>query len=412
MIRPESDTEADMDGKRSVLVFLLYDSESAIRRLAGVMLAAKERDWRTHIVPSADDGAGGLRLTLSPSGGNVADIVDTWRPDGCVMVNSGQLRDAPRELAGRVPVVFADLETPVDSPLVGGISTDNAALSELAARELFRSGYRDYAYVPYIEDKRWSRERGRAFERIVSGAGKRFHGFPAGAASPGDADPSLRERLLSWLAGLPKPAGVFASNSFIAAEVLKACSELGLAVPGAVAVIGVDNPKWHCENTRPSLSCVSRDYEAHGAAAVGLLEEMMERPGQLASRFRECAAAEVVRRESTTFGNARDWRVSRMLDHVRTHACDVGFSPRDAVAAVGRISRTQADHLFRAATGHSLLAEIHAVRLARAKELLADGKRTDFVALECGYSSENDFRRVFSRHFGMTPRKWALHRSV
>lgn len=315
--------------------------------------------------------------------------------------------EVPRELAGRLPTVFPGHETEIKEPMVGGISTDETVFARVAVRELFRSGYRDYAYVPWIADTRWSRERGETFAQLVRDAGMRFHGFAKGTGTDEDSGNFLHEELASWLVELPKPVGIFAANDAVARDVLKACASLGLAVPGAVAVMGVDDTKWLCDNTVPTLTSIAPDYEGMGVAAVGLLAEMMDSPDRVFP-MRACGGAELVRRESTRFENMRDWRVSRMLDAIRAHACDMKFSPREAVRDIG-ISRAQADHLFRTATGHTILAEIHAVRLTSAKELLAKGKRIQFVAFECGYSSDDDFRRVFRRHFGMTPRQWALH---
>ncbi len=395
---------------RGVLVFLLSDGESVIRNLAGVMRAAKELGWRTQIAPSKllKDG-NGLHFALAPTGGSVAELLDFWRPDGCIVIASGLVDEVPLELDGRFPTAFMSVKSDFRRPLASGVTTDEAAFARMAFRELVRSGYRDYAYVPWISDERWSRERGDAFARLVSGSGKRFHGFPGETgktgepASPGNA---FRERLASWLQELPKPVGLFAANDAVASDVLKACTSLGLAVPGAVAVIGVDGQKWLCENTDPPLSSIAPDSEGMGVAAVELLAEMMDSPDRIFP-LRRCGGTEVVRRETTRFENMRDWRVSRMLDAIRAHACDTGFSPRDAVRAAG-ISRARADDLFRAATGHTLLAEIHAVRLARARELLSKVARTDIVAFASGFASDDDFRRVFRRHFGTTPRKWAL----
>jgi AraC-like DNA-binding protein len=76
------------------------------------------------------------------------------------------------------------------------------------------------------------------------------------------------------------------------------------------------------------------------------------------------------------------------------------------------VSRTLADKLFSTILGQSILEEIHSVRLARAKELLAAGTAPDIVGAECGYSSHDDFRRVFRNRVGMTIRKWMLSHPV
>ena len=397
-----------MDKPRDILVFLLSDSEAAIHGLAGVMREAKARGWRTQLAAGGIRIDGGTHIVLGPAAGGVDELLASWRPDGCVIIAApGPQDEVPLELESRFPTVFLPGATAFGRPRASGGTSDDAAFARMAFRELLRSGYRDYASVPWIVDERWSRERGDAFARLVQDSGKRFHRFGKTVGIAGNSGRDPRGALASWLLDLPKPIGVFAANDAVARDVLTACAGLGLAVPGAVAVVGVDGQKWLCENTAPPLSSIAPDSEGMGVAAVELLAEMVDSPERLFPP-RSYGGAELVRRESTRFENMRDWRVSRMLDAIRAHACDEGFSPRDVVRAAGRMSRAQADHLFRVATGHTILAEIHAVRLARARELLAKGKRTDFVAFECGYASDDDFRRVFRRRFGMTPRQWAL----
>ena len=79
---------------------------------------------------------------------------------------------------------------------------------------------------------------------------------------------------------------------------------------------------------------------------------------------------------------------------------------RDVVLSMC-VCRTLADRLFRKVAGHSILNEIHSVRIERAKELMAAGKKPDLVAAECGYASYDDFRRVFRQRTGTTARKWS-----
>jgi LacI family transcriptional regulator len=175
-------------------------------------------------------------------------------------------------------------------------------------------------------------------------------------------------------------------------------------VPQDVAIVGVDNIEFICEGTSPTLSSISRNWQGEGSAAAELLEEWMLDPGRRPPS-RAVSALHVVRRASTFF--AADRRVARAMEFIRLHACDEDFGPRDVVREMG-CSRTLADTLFRKVGGHSILDEIHGVRLARAKELLLLGKSADFVAAACGYASYDDFCRVFKRRVGSTVRKWTL----
>ena len=80
--------------------------------------------------------------------------------------------------------------------------------------------------------------------------------------------------------------------------------------------------------------------------------------------------------------------------------------------STGREGVRFCDKLFRRACGHTILDEIHTVRLSRAKELLADGIAPDAVGARCGYASHDDFRRVFRTRLGTTIKSWLNHSAV
>ena len=62
---------------------------------------------------------------------------------------------------------------------------------------------------------------------------------------------------------------------------------------------------------------------------------------------------------------------------------------------------------FRKATGHSVLEEMHAIQLARAKDLLREGTLplkaiSDF----CGFENPNSLRKFFKAQTGQTMSGW------
>lgn len=75
-----------------------------------------------------------------------------------------------------------------------------------------------------------------------------------------------------------------------------------------------------------------------------------------------------------------------------------------ALAAAAGLSLRSLQRRFQSATGLSLTAYQQAVRMARARELLAEtGRAVAAIAAEVGYGDLPGFHRVFSRHTGMTP---------
>lgn len=77
------------------------------------------------------------------------------------------------------------------------------------------------------------------------------------------------------------------------------------------------------------------------------------------------------------------------------------------VAKECSLSRSHFSRAFKKATGHSPRDWFQLARLTRAKELL---EQTDFpisqVGLECGFADQPHFTKIFSKNFGMPPRKW------
>lgn len=365
------------------------------------------RRWNVFQAEYSRLGDGSLLLERSPCPAeSLAALIETLRPDGIIIMSDTIAFDEARRLAGKtIPVLFLgrtpDPGSTAAAP-AGFVFADQKDIVGHAARVLLSSGYGHFGYVPFLDKETvWSRERGEAFGRFIREAGKPFRAFRYTGGPQGRADALGR-----WLEDIPKPCGLFAANDLVGEAVLRACEGLGIRVPDDIAVVGVDNFEHVCEATSPALASVAKDSPAECGEAVALLAELMAKRTRRMLVSRAVPVRGVVLRASSRF--SRDRRVARAQEFIRLRACRQGFGPRDVAGAM-RLAHTQANVVFRAATGHTILDEIHTVRLARAKEMLSQGEpRMDVVASDCGYASDDDFRRVFRRRFGTTPRKWAL----
>lgn len=391
-------------------MFLPADHFRAQEGLNAVRAAAGRLRWNFFSAEVFRTSGGAPALSrASRTAASVAELFRTLRPDGVVVWRWALSPDEVRASCASpgLPMVFVHRPVDFDAPPDRGVSYvhwDSASVATLAARALLLSGYGDFAYVPWRKPAVWSRERRDKFRAAVELAGTRFHEYEwpesGGGASP------RRPVLDRWLAGLPKPCGVFAANDGIGEAVLSACERAGLKVPDDIAVVGVGDVKHVCEATHPTLSSVALDRNDEGRCAAGLLDSWMRRRGSgRAPEPVKIPARGVVQRMSSRF--ARDRKVVSALEFIRLHACDPGFAPPDVVREMG-VSRTMADRLFRVALGRTILGEIHDVRLARARDLLLEGAPPDVVAAECGYSSFDVFRHVFRDRVGATVRKWTL----
>lgn len=319
----------------------------------------------------------------------VSELLEFWHPDACV-VNNDVL---PMEAFDGFPTVFCHRAVELRDPLHAAIAFDEKAVAEVAARHLLSLDLASYAYVPPPANEQWSRAREGHFIHILGLGGYRVASYvhPRGRPSA----PKRLARLGAWLAELPRPVGVFAANDCTAATVIAACDHIGLAIPQDIALVGVDDNETLCETLRPTLSSVAPDLMVAQIETLRLLERLIAgKPPP--SRRVTVKPLGVVRRASTLRARKNDQAVIAACELIRRKACD-GLKARD-VAATFPCGRRMAEIRFRAMMGHSILDEIRAVRLARAR-MATTPIRTrlcDEVASLCGYSSWSSVLRLLS----------------
>ena len=399
-------------GERTVLVILPMGNGMAQTALSGIRAASAARHW--HILTAETERAADGSLRIERSSGSVATVGEfaaLMRPDGVIVWGYALSPDEVAAHVGSVPSVFID--PPFGDSSSGRhrcavVRGDATSVASLVARELLSRDVGDLAFVPSEEDESWNWERREAFRDCARVAGTRYHEFNAQCtmhnAQSGMRKGTRAEALRRWLAALPKPCGVFAANDKTGDEVLEACAAQGIAVPQDVSVVGVDNLVYLCESTSPTLSSITMNHRREGLAAAELLAGWMDTPDR-PPPSRAIPAMTLVRRASSR--PVGDRRVARAQEAIRLHACEESFNPRVAIREMG-VCRSHGFALFRTVTGHTILDEIHGVRLARAREMLADGVAPDAVASACGYASHADFRRVFQRYSGVTVRQWVV----
>ena len=305
----------------------------------------------------------------------LSTILENVKSDGVdilvpIATNTAQSAKMVFEDTG-VPVVFAAVSDPVAAGLTGD----------------------DCGFITGVSNNIPAAE-------IVNLNGKAFHPFPRSLRKVSDR--RLHALLLSWLKSLPRPCGIFAANDYVAQIVLEACAQLRIDVPTEFAVVGVDNEERICENTRPTLTSVLPDNDRTGYMAAELLDGMMRGDRQGGRTF---GVLTVVRRQSTCPYRRSDARVLAAVETIRRQACE-GLTARAVIAEMG-CSRRLAEMRFREVTGHSILDEITEIRLANARMMLRDSRKTvEMVAASCGYNSPVALRKAFLSHTGETLSAW------
>lgn len=375
----------------AVLYFQSQSKVNSGEKLGGVQDIAAKCGWHVQVVE-------GL-----PQGKKLDSLIRFWNPVGAIVECGGTAATVDPSAFGALPVVFLDHDPSCLPKNAFCVTHDSAETARMAARELLSCGVAHFAFVPYPERRFWSEERERGYVSALALNGRGCHVFH-GAPSPKDPTRYQRE-LRAFISELPRPCALFAANDRIAAEVLVAAAFAGVKVPDDLAVVGVDDAAEICERTEPALTSVKPDFRRGGElAALLLLARLRDKSGFRGSRRRTFGPLAVVRRASTRRLGRRDDAVSDALDLIRREGCG-GLSARDVLGRFG-CSRRRAEMRFRKATGHSVLDEIHAVRLERAKRLLAGSMELKAISDFCGFENPNSLRKFFKSATGMTMSAW------
>ena len=377
----------------TILVFSTSIGRAHADMLAGVREFAKDASW--NVQSFVYDG--------EPF--PVRKLLDFWAPAGCIVEGCGngisQGVVAHRSF-GQTPVVYLGSESAMTPKGAVCVVHDAKAVANAAAKELMSIGMENFAFVG-ANGKGWSDRRKASFEEALKLNAHRSVSVDVHPTSAGVYGKDAT-RLRRWLEDLPKPCGIMAADDEIAATVLSICRMAGIDVPGDIAVIGVDDNESLCENSVPTLSSVRPDFLQAGRLAARLLARII-RGGRAIQREAVFGVSGIARRGSTRFFHRRDAEVSAALERI-WGPDGAMLSPRDVLAGFP-CSRRNAEIRFRATTGKSILEEIIAARMERAKSLLSETTLSvPEVAAQCGYRFTANFRNAFHAATELNPLAW------
>ncbi|GAB1483080.1 DNA-binding transcriptional regulator [Treponema sp.] len=206
-----------------------------------------------------------------------------------------------------------------------------------------------------------------------------------------------------WLKGLGAPTALFTCNDIVGLKASETCRRASIAVPGDLAILGVDDEDLLCELADPSLSSIKLDCEGIGTAAAELLAGMLR--SATVPRVLRIAPRDIVERESTRTIASEDELASRAAAWIRANASR-GVNVSQLVKAMPA-SRRSLELRFKAALGLSLGDALKEARLDQSKRLLDSTDLTlDELADACGFGSLQRFHVAFKKREGITPGAW------
>lgn len=283
---------------------------------------------------------------------------------------------------------------------------DSEDAARCAVKELLSLGLKSYAYVGFRISTTWSHSRETVFLREMSGAGVSTSVFDPCECGRITTVADFYKPLKEWLVNLQKPCGIFAANDEMGSHVLRAANELGIAVPDALSVLGVDNDDLICDYCTPPLASVSVPFEHAGWLAAQLLDRRLGKSSATPETV-VFGQSTVVPRGSLGRFAKRDAMVFRAIEFIRLNAC--GPIRVDDVTREMGVGRRSGELRFKTTTGHSINEEILAVRMEKAKSLLSNENISlDRIHAECGYKDGRSLRYMFRRVTGMSLREWRV----
>lgn len=369
-------------------VALLIETSNAYARglLQGIVHYIREHEpWSFHLMEQG-------------RGGDPPAWLARWRGDGIIArIETPRIAQA----VARAALPTVDVSAARLLPALPWVETDDEEIARLAAEHLLARGFKHFGYCG-DERFNWSRWRERAFCARVATAGHAVRCYrPEG--EPADMATEAAD-LRRWLREIPKPVGVMACYDIRGQQVLDACRSEALAVPGEVAVIGVDNDELLCDLASPPLSSVVPNPHRAGYEAAALLDRMMAGK-RVPAAAHLIAPRGIAGRQSTDVLAVDDRDIARAVQFIREEACR-GIGVGDLLRVVP-LSRRVLEQRFRRLLGRTPREEILHVRLSRVKQLLAETELPLYaIAERTGFEHVEYLSVVFKREMRVTPSRW------
>lgn len=320
------------------------------------------------------------------------DNIDLGAVDG-VLGNIIFPDHAKRAIDAGIPIVntstrYEDLPLP-------RVGNDDQAIGRMGAGYFLERGFVNFGFVCF-EEAWYGRGRLAGYRQIVEGqTGYACHVF----RFAGQSWDVFHAHFTSWIADLPKPVAVMATNDVIARQVIAATLDGGWRVPDDVAVLGVDNDRWATALSRVPISSVQIDARRVGYQAAAMLDKLIA-GRQPKPVFLPPIGIET--RRSTDIHLQDDPLVSEALGFMREHARET-ISIDDVLIALD-VSRRTLETRLKRAVGLTPQAAIFHTKIERAKTLLTTSESTiGEIALACGFERPERFNVVFKRETGITP---------
>lgn len=369
-----------------IKVILLIDcaSEHDRKLLRGMMRYSKENGpWRFYRL-SPDSRFEGDREEW------VLQRAKQWKADAII----GRWSDKKMSLLDSVDIPVVLQNNGSRSDVFSNLTGDYDSTGKMAAQYFRKKRYVDYAFFG-LKDIVWSEERCKGYKEEVLKHHGRFHAYME------DAGGDDSEKILEWLAALPKPVALFCCDDAHAQFITEACKFVGIRVPEDIAILGVDDDELLCGISDPPISSIEMNVEQGGYMTCKLLhQQILSGTKDLFNVWIEPLG--IKERASTSIFNVNDPHVLKMIRYIdENYSLDIQM---DEILKVVPLSRRSIEMRFKKATGYTIYQYLLNVRIEHFAYLIITTDRSYVdIAYDVGFRDLLNVSRTFRKFKGCTP---------
>lgn len=257
-----------MRGQTYTLGVLLPDLRNSF--FADIMAGINEALVRTQYQPLLGVGQKGSTTETAM----VEAMIDR-QMDGLILIAPHLPNEDLVRIAESIPTVLVGLHQP-DATAFDTVNNNDELGGQLAVRHLRDAGYRNIAYLslngppPADRDTYFHRDRG--YRAAMAELG--LQQYTRVIVAP-DTARDIQVAARHLLQSRERPEALFCWSDFVAFEVLSVARELGLSVPGDIALVGYDNTS-HCDLAQNAMTSIDQSGQVLGLQAARLLVERIQ----------------------------------------------------------------------------------------------------------------------------------------
>ncbi|GAA5508587.1 xylose operon regulatory protein [Novipirellula caenicola] len=348
---------------------------------------------------------GPWQLQVEPRGReDSSQLPSQWSGDGIIARVSNKKVAADLE-SRQVPVVnISGIE--LEGFSFPRVAIDYDATAKLASEHFKVRGFQRFAYVGPLHYT-YIKKHADAFQHQIGANVATLERFHYSHESMGSENwRKQRQRIESWLQELEKPIAVFAWGTSASCQLLDACWSMDIQVPDDVAVLAGAEDALIAQTTVPPMSAVLNPSKQMGYRAAERLANLMNGGSDRGDEER-IAPIEIVTRRSTEVLAIKDPELCKAVRFIHENVFSELTVAKVAESVPMSVRSLQVK--FRDVFGRPPLAEIHRLRIARVKELLAS---TDLpianIAQATGFGTAAYMATMFKRETAMTPLRYRM----